>query len=69
MNIFNLYLDKIIVLVKKLDTEGSLELPETLNGINVDVPPLIFNSDISTNVAMVLSKSNNTNFIRLPCRI
>ncbi len=59
MNIFNLYLDKIIVLVKKLDTEGSLELPETLNGINVDVPPLIFNSDISTNVAMVLSKSNN----------
>ena len=58
MNIFDLYLDKIIVLVKKLNNEGSLVLPETLNGVNVDVPPLTFNSDISTNVAMVLAKVN-----------
>jgi arginyl-tRNA synthetase len=58
MNIFDLYLDKIIILVTKLNNDGSLELPETLNGINVDVPPLNFDSDISTNVAMVLSKVN-----------
>ena len=38
--------------------KGLLELPETLNGIKVDVPPLTFDSDISTNVAMVLSKAN-----------
>jgi len=58
MNIFDLYLDKIIILIKKLNKEGSLELPESLNGINVDIPPLNFDCDISTNVAMVLSKAN-----------
>ena len=58
MNIFDLYLDKIIILIKKLKKEGSLELPESLNGINVDIPPSNFDCDISTNVAMVLSKAN-----------
>jgi arginyl-tRNA synthetase len=58
MNIFDLYLDKIIILIKKLNKDGSLELPESLNGINVDIPPSNFDSDISTNVAMVLSKAN-----------
>jgi len=58
MNIFDLYLDKIIILIKKLNKEGSLELPELLNGINVDIPPSNFDCDISTNVAMVLSKAN-----------
>ena len=28
MNIFDLYLDKIIILIKKLNKNGSLELPE-----------------------------------------
>ena len=58
MNIFDLYLDKIIILIKKLNKEGSIELPESLNGINVDIPPSNFECDISTNVAMVLSKAN-----------
>jgi arginyl-tRNA synthetase len=58
MNIFDLYLDKIIILIKKLNKDGSLELPESLHGINVDIPPLNFDCDISTNVAMVLSKAN-----------
>ncbi len=58
MNIFDLYLDKIINLIKKLNKEGSLELPESLSGINVDIPPSNFDCDISTNVAMVLSKAN-----------
>jgi len=58
MNIFDLYLDKIIILIKKLNKDGSLELPESLNGINVDIPPSNFDCDISTNVAMVLSKAN-----------
>jgi arginyl-tRNA synthetase len=58
MNIFDLYLDKIIILIKRLNKEGSLELPESLNGINVDIPPSNFDCDISTNVAMVLSKAN-----------
>jgi len=58
MNIFDLYLDKIIILIKKLNKESFLELPESLNGINVDIPPSNFDCDISTNVAMVLSKIN-----------
>jgi len=58
MNIFDLYLDKIIILIKKLNKEGSIELPESVNGINVDIPPSNFDCDISTNVAMVLAKAN-----------
>ena len=58
MNIFDLYLDKIIILIRKLNKDGFLELPESLNGIKVDTPPLNFDFDISTNVAMVLSKIN-----------
>ena len=58
MNIFDLYLDKIIILIKKLNKEGSIELPESLNGINVDIPPSNFDCDISTNAAMVLLKAN-----------
>ena len=58
MNIFDLYLDKITTLIKRLNKDGSLELPKSLNGINVDVPPFNFDCDISTNVAMVLSKAN-----------
>ena len=58
MNIFNLYLDKIINLIKKLNNDGLIELPVSLSGINVDIPPSSFNCDISTNVAMVLSKIN-----------
>jgi arginyl-tRNA synthetase len=58
MNIFDLYLDKIIILIKKLNEKGSIELPESLNGINVDIPPANFNCDISTNVSMFLSKIN-----------
>jgi len=58
MNIFDLYLDKIKFLIKKLNQEGILELPDSLEGINVDIPPANFDCDISTNVSMVLSKIN-----------
>jgi arginyl-tRNA synthetase len=58
MNIFDIYLDKIKILVKRLNEEGTLELPESLNGINVDIPPVNFDFDISTNVSMVLAKIN-----------
>jgi arginyl-tRNA synthetase len=58
MNIFDLYLDKIKNLISKLNKEGKIQLPESLNGINVEIPPTNFNYDISTNVSMVLSKIN-----------
>jgi len=59
MNIFETYLGKIIELIKSAKEENLLELPENLSGINVDIPPVKFNCDMSTNVAMVLSKPNN----------
>ena len=58
MNIFDLYLDKILILIKKLNKDKLIVLPESLNGINVDIPPANFDCDISSNVAMFLSKIN-----------
>ena len=59
MNIFKLYRDKIIDILKTANKEGLVKLPENLNSINVDLPPKKFNCDISTNVSMILSKTNN----------
>ena len=59
MNIFEIYLDKILNLIKSAKENNLLELPENLSGINVEIPPAKFNCDMSTNVAMVLSKPNN----------
>ena len=61
MNIFEIYLKKIKDLILTLNKEGLIEIPKDLNSINVDIPPQQFDSDISTNVAMVLSKINKTN--------
>ena len=58
MNIFELYLDKIKSIIVNLSKEGKIIIPETFNGINSEIPPTKFDCDISTNVAMVLSKLN-----------
>ena len=58
MNIFDLYLEKIIKILREAKKNKSIEIPEIPGGINVDIPPQQFNSDISTNVAMVLAKPN-----------
>jgi len=65
MNIFETYLDKIIELIKSAKKDNLLELPENLSGINVDIPPAKFNCDMSTNVAMVLSKPNNKSSLEI----
>ena len=59
MNIFEQYLDKIKEILLTLSSNGDLTLPDSLNGITAEIPPSKFDSDISTNVAMVLSKINN----------
>ena len=58
MNIFDQYLDKIKKILIDHAKDGELILPEILDGVTAEIPPLKFNSDISTNVAMVLSKVN-----------
>ncbi len=65
MNIFELYLDKIKSILIDLEKEGELLIPETFNGINAEIPPAQFDCDISTNVAMVLSKLNKKSPIDL----
>ena len=65
MNIFDIYSEKIKTLVKNLSKQNLIEIPDSLNGINVDLPPEKFDCDISTNVAMVLSKSNKKSPIDL----
>ena len=59
MNIFEEYKNKVITIIKKAKNDNLLILPENLNGINVDSTPPKIDFDISTNVSMVLAKSNN----------
>ena len=69
MNIFKIYLNKIKNLILTLNQEGLIQIPKDLNSINVDIPPEQFDSDISTNVAMVLSKINKNNPLELAKKI
>ena len=65
MNIFELYLDKIKSIIVELSKKNQLVIPENFNGINAEIPPSKFDCDISTNVAMVLSKLNKTSPMQL----
>ena len=65
MNIFELYLDKIKSIIVELSKKNQLIVPENFNGINAEIPPPKFDCDISTNVAMVLSKLNKTSPLQL----
>ena len=58
MNIFDEYLEKIKKTLIDLSKDGKIILPENLDGINTEIPPSKFNCDISSNVAMFLSKIN-----------
>ena len=69
MNIFELYLDKIKLIITDLNKNGELLIPETFNGINAEIPPSNFDCDISTNVAMVLSKLNKKSPLELAEKI
>ena len=65
MNIFGKYIEKINETLSELSKKGDLVLPDKLDGITAEIPPTKFDSDISTNVAMVLSKINKKNPIDL----
>ena len=65
MNIFDQYLNKIKKTLLDLSENKDLILPKSLDGITAEIPPSKFDSDISTNVAMVLSKINKKSPIDL----
>ena len=59
MNIFEKYLEIIYKLIKDESNKSKIILPTNLSSITVEIPPKKFDCDLSTNVAMVLSKINN----------
>ena len=65
MNIFDTYLEVIYKLIKDEKKKNKLILPHNTNSITVEIPPEKFNCDLSTNVAMVLSKINNKSPLEL----
>ena len=57
MNIFDFYQKKIIETIKK--NKKILKISEVnFNGMQVELAPEKFNCDISTNIAMLLTKRN-----------
>ena len=65
MNIFEDYLKRIIKIIKSASEKKQIILPKNLTSVNVDIPPPQFDYDISTNVAMVLSKDNQKSPLEL----
>ena len=65
MNIFDHYLNKIILLLKQESNNNRIKLPSNLDNINVEIPPNKFNCDLSSNVALILSKINQQSPIDL----
>jgi len=59
MNIFSTYLTKFINSLNAISKNGDIELPKELNGLTVELPPKKLDADISSNVALILSKINN----------
>ena len=62
MNIFQIYQKKIKDLILDINKNGKIEIPANLDSIGVDIPPNQFKSHISTNVAMILFKINETHY-------
>ena len=69
MNIFENYLSKINKII--LDNKKILKLSvlENLNNINLEVPPEHFNYDLSSNISLVLAKTNKLSTINLANQI
>ena len=65
MNIFDQYIDKLKKNLIDLSKQEIIILPDKLEGISAEIPPEQFNCDLSTNVAMVLSKINKKTPIEL----
>ena len=65
MNIFENYLSKILKIVLDNKKTFKLEILENLENINLEIPPDHFNYDLSSNVSLVLAKTNKLNPIDL----
>ena len=69
MNIFDNYLKKILELIKKNQKKLDLKEINSFKNINLEIPPHNIKSDLSTNVCMVLAKSNKLDPKKLAIKI
>ena len=65
MNIFEIYLKKIQDLIIKNNSIFKIDSNNDFSGIIVESPPQEFNFDISSNIALVLTKKTNQSPIKL----
>ena len=65
MNIFEDYLEKILNLIKINQQKLDLKNVDNLKGINLEIPPSNIESDLSSNICMILAKTNKLNPIEL----
>ena len=61
MNIFENYLKEILSLIKKNQNKLNLNEINNFKGVNLEIPPVNFNEDLSSNICMVLAKINKLN--------
>ncbi len=61
MNIFDNYLLTITKIILKNKESLNLDNLKNLENVNIEVPPKYFNFDLSTNISLVLSKTNKIN--------
>ena len=69
MNIFEYYLVEINNLVLSHKDDLKLYNLDSINNINLEVPPEQFNFDLSCNISLVLAKSNNLKPINLASQL
>jgi arginyl-tRNA synthetase len=69
MNIFEYYLSEIHNLILNHKDDLKLRNLDNLSNINLEIPPEHFNFDLSCNISLVLSKSNEINSIDLATQL
>ena len=65
MNIFTIYQKKIQNLITTNYKTLNIESDINMNGVTIETPPLEFNFDLSTNIALVLAKKTKQSPIKL----
>jgi len=65
MNIFTIYQKKIQNLITTNYKTLNIESGINMNGVTIETPPLEFNFDLSTNIALVLAKKTKQSPIKL----
>ena len=69
MNIFESYLKEIFSLIKKNKKKLDLKSINDFKGVNLEIPPLNIDSDLSSNLCMILAKVNKMDPKKLALKI